>query len=76
MAKRRKPRPWERHGPSGFVTVDKPGGLTSHDVVDAARRWFGTRQVGHLGTLDPLATGSASPGDPVGDQAGSVPHQR
>jgi tRNA pseudouridine55 synthase len=31
--------------------------MTSHDVVDAARRWFGTRQVGHLGTLDPLATG-------------------
>jgi tRNA pseudouridine55 synthase len=39
------------------VIVDKPPGLTSHDVVDAARRWFGTRQVGHLGTLDPLATG-------------------
>jgi tRNA pseudouridine55 synthase len=37
--------------------VDKPSDWTSHDVVDAARRWFGTRQVGHLGTLDPLATG-------------------
>ena len=37
--------------------VDKPGGLTSHDVVDAARRALGTRRVGHLGTLDPLATG-------------------
>jgi tRNA pseudouridine55 synthase len=37
--------------------VDKPGGWTSHDVVDAARRWLGTRRVGHLGTLDPLATG-------------------
>jgi len=37
--------------------VDKPRGMTSHDVVDAARRWFGTQQVGHLGTLDPLATG-------------------
>jgi tRNA pseudouridine55 synthase len=37
--------------------VDKPVGWTSHDVVDAARRWFGTRRVGHLGTLDPLATG-------------------
>src|SRR5262249_18861673 len=36
---------------------DKPGGWTSHDVVDAARRWLGTRRVGHLGTLDPLATG-------------------
>jgi tRNA pseudouridine55 synthase len=37
--------------------VDKPPGWTSHDVVDAARRWLGTRRVGHLGTLDPLATG-------------------
>jgi tRNA pseudouridine55 synthase len=37
--------------------VDKPQGWTSHDVVDAARGWFGTRRVGHLGTLDPLATG-------------------
>jgi tRNA pseudouridine55 synthase len=37
--------------------VNKPRGWTSHDVVDAARRWLGTRQVGHLGTLDPLATG-------------------
>jgi tRNA pseudouridine55 synthase len=57
MARKSKPRRWERSGPSGFVAVDKPQGLTSHDVVDAARRWFGTRQVGHLGTLDPLATG-------------------
>jgi tRNA pseudouridine55 synthase len=39
------------------VVVDKPAGWTSHDVVDAARGWFGTRRVGHLGTLDPLATG-------------------
>jgi tRNA pseudouridine55 synthase len=37
--------------------VDKPSGWTSHDVVDAARRWIGGRRVGHLGTLDPLATG-------------------
>jgi tRNA pseudouridine55 synthase len=37
--------------------VDKPPGVTSHDVVDAGRRWLGTRRVGHLGTLDPLATG-------------------
>ncbi len=47
----------ERPGRSGFLVVDKPGGLTSHDVVDAARRALGTRRVGHLGTLDPLATG-------------------
>lgn len=39
------------------MVVDKPPGWTSHDVVAAARRWFGTRRVGHLGTLDPLATG-------------------
>jgi tRNA pseudouridine55 synthase len=38
--------------------VDKPVGWTSHDVVDAARGWWGTRRVGHLGTLDPLATGA------------------
>jgi tRNA pseudouridine55 synthase len=37
--------------------VDKPAGRTSHDVVDEARRWFGTKRVGHLGTLDPQATG-------------------
>jgi tRNA pseudouridine55 synthase len=47
----------EAPGPAGFLVVDKPQGWTSHDVVDAARRWLGTRRVGHLGTLDPLATG-------------------
>lgn len=47
----------ERPGPAGFLVVDKPAGITSHDVVDAARRWLGTRRVGHLGTLDPAATG-------------------
>jgi tRNA pseudouridine55 synthase len=57
VARKSKLRRWERSGPSGFLAVDKPQGWTSHDVVDAARRWFGTRQVGHLGTLDPLATG-------------------
>jgi len=55
-AKSRGPRP-EAPGPSGFLVVDKPAGWTSHDVVDAARRWCGTRRVGHLGTLDPQATG-------------------
>jgi tRNA pseudouridine55 synthase len=44
-------------GPSGFLVVDKPPGWTSHDVVEKARRWLGTRRIGHLGTLDPLATG-------------------
>jgi tRNA pseudouridine55 synthase len=41
----------------GLVVVDKPGGVTSHDVVGRCRRIFGTRKVGHAGTLDPMATG-------------------
>ncbi|MGZ8598716.1 MAG: tRNA pseudouridine(55) synthase TruB [Actinomycetota bacterium] len=44
-------------GPDGLVLVDKPGGTTSHDAVDAVRRALGTRKVGHAGTLDPMATG-------------------
>ena len=44
-------------GPSGFVVVDKEAGWTSHDVVAKARGVFGTRKVGHSGTLDPGATG-------------------
>ncbi len=43
--------------PSGLVIVDKPGGVTSHDVVAVIRRLAGTRRVGHAGTLDPMATG-------------------
>ena len=42
---------------SGLVIVDKPAGITSHDVVGRCRRIFGTRKVGHAGTLDPMATG-------------------
>jgi tRNA pseudouridine55 synthase len=41
----------------GFVVVDKPAGMTSHDVVSRLRRRFGERRVGHSGTLDPDATG-------------------
>lgn len=41
----------------GILVVDKPSGKTSHDVVEAVRRMAGFRQIGHLGTLDPLATG-------------------
>jgi tRNA pseudouridine55 synthase len=41
----------------GLFVVDKPGGITSHDVVDAVRTHAGTRKVGHAGTLDPMATG-------------------
>ena len=43
--------------PPGLVIADKPAGITSHDVVARARRIFGTRKVGHAGTLDPMATG-------------------
>ncbi len=42
---------------AGLVVVDKPAGVTSHDVVGRCRRIFGTRKVGHAGTLDPMATG-------------------
>ena len=42
---------------SGIVIVDKPAGMTSHDVVSAMRRLMRTRKVGHAGTLDPAATG-------------------
>ncbi|MCS3441587.1 tRNA pseudouridine(55) synthase TruB [Microbacterium phyllosphaerae] len=41
----------------GILLVDKPAGLTSHDVVARTRRALGTRKVGHAGTLDPMATG-------------------
>jgi tRNA pseudouridine55 synthase len=44
-------------GNDGLVIVDKPGGMTSHDVVARIRRLAGTRRVGHAGTLDPMATG-------------------
>ena len=50
----REPRPAPE---PGLVVVDKPGGMTSHDVVGRLRRHFGTRKVGHAGTLDPMATG-------------------
>jgi tRNA pseudouridine55 synthase len=48
-----KPAAW----PSGLLIVDKPGGMTSHDVVARVRRLAHTRRVGHAGTLDPMATG-------------------
>jgi tRNA pseudouridine55 synthase len=50
----RKPQPAAF---DGALVIDKPQGKTSHDVVDAVRHLAGFRQVGHLGTLDPLATG-------------------
>ncbi len=42
---------------NGLLVIDKPGGITSHDVVNRLRRITGERSIGHLGTLDPMATG-------------------
>ncbi len=44
-------------GADGLLVIDKPAGMTSHDVVGLVRRLAGTRKVGHAGTLDPMATG-------------------
>lgn len=52
MARKPQPAPFD-----GALVIDKPRGKTSHDVVEAVRRIVGFRQIGHLGTLDPLATG-------------------
>src|SRR5260221_10667163 len=43
--------------PFGFLVVDKPQGMTSHDVISYVRRGIGVRRIGHAGTLDPMATG-------------------
>jgi tRNA pseudouridine55 synthase len=43
--------------PEGLLLIDKPAGMTSHDVVQLVRRVYGERSIGHLGTLDPFATG-------------------
>jgi tRNA pseudouridine55 synthase len=42
---------------NGLIVIDKPGGMTSHDVVGKVRRITGEKSIGHLGTLDPMATG-------------------
>jgi tRNA pseudouridine55 synthase len=52
MSRQPSPAPFD-----GALVIDKPKGKTSHDVVDAVRHLAGFRQIGHLGTLDPLATG-------------------
>jgi tRNA pseudouridine55 synthase len=52
MPRKQQPAPYD-----GALVIDKPRGKTSHDVVEAVRRIAGFRQIGHLGTLDPLATG-------------------
>lgn len=45
------------HEPEGVLLIDKPGGMTSHDVVDAVRGVLRMKRIGHAGTLDPMATG-------------------
>ena len=59
MARRERPVSAAEPGiaPGGLLIVDKPAGMTSHDVVARIRRLAGTRRVGHAGTLDPMATG-------------------
>src|SRR5262245_41512856 len=52
MPRKPQPAPFD-----GALVIDKPPGKTSHDIVDAVRHLAGFRQIGHLGTLDPLATG-------------------
>jgi tRNA pseudouridine55 synthase len=52
-----EPVPGQPRDASGLVVVDKPKGWTSHQVVARCRRLYGTRRVGHAGTLDPMATG-------------------
>src|SRR5215467_7440656 len=52
MTRKPRPAPYD-----GALVIDKPRGRTSHDVVEAVRRILGFRQIGHTGTLDPLATG-------------------
>ncbi len=47
----------KKTGMNGLVIIDKPAGRTSHDIVNVWRRLSGSRRVGHLGTLDPMATG-------------------
>ncbi|MFP4166314.1 MAG: tRNA pseudouridine(55) synthase TruB [Opitutales bacterium] len=47
----------KNNDPEGILLVDKPSGLTSHDVVDRMRRVFRIKRIGHAGTLDPMATG-------------------
>jgi tRNA pseudouridine55 synthase len=52
MTRQPRPAPFD-----GALVINKPAGRTSHDVVEAVRRLLGFRQIGHLGTLDPIATG-------------------
>lgn len=57
MSERARTRSNSATADPGLLIVDKPSGMTSHDVVSRVRRIMGTRRVGHAGTLDPMATG-------------------
>ena len=57
LARLRKKRDGIGSGVQGVLIIDKPVGLTSHDVVQKIRRVYSVRQVGHAGTLDPIASG-------------------
>src|SRR6516165_3080658 len=48
---------WDSWNMDGVLVLDKPAGITSHDAVNRLRRVTGERSIGHLGTLDPMATG-------------------
>jgi len=57
LARLRKKKDGQVSGVQGILIIDKPVGLTSHDVVQKVRKAYGIRQVGHAGTLDPIASG-------------------
>jgi tRNA pseudouridine55 synthase len=57
LARMRKKKDGQGPGVQGILIIDKPEGLTSHDVVQRVRRAYAIRQVGHAGTLDPIASG-------------------
>jgi len=57
LARMRKKKDGQGSGIQGVLIIDKPEGLTSHDVVQKVRRAYAIRQVGHAGTLDPIASG-------------------
>ena len=59
----------------GLAVVDKPAGMTSHDVVARCRRIFGQKKVGHAGTLDPDATGVLLVGLGPGHPAAAIPER-
>ncbi|MCK7486112.1 MAG: hypothetical protein MZU97_11610 [Bacillus subtilis] len=59
----------------GILLVDKPRGMTSHDVVFKIRKTLSEPRIGHTGTLDPMASGPPRPLPRPGDQAGSLPRR-